>query len=52
MGWLKSRLGETNTAMGMGILYFALRSAFPAYGVVIDAVAGVVGVAHVVTPER
>lgn len=51
MGWLRARLGESNTAVGVGILYMIAHNAFPQYAALIDGVAAAIGVGHVVTPK-
>jgi hypothetical protein len=51
MGWLKKRLGEQNTALGLLLVYVAMRSKFPEHAPIIDMIGGVLGVGHVVVPQ-
>lgn len=51
MGWLRARLGESNTAIGGALLYAVALQAFPQYATVVHAVAGALGVGAIVTPR-
>jgi hypothetical protein len=51
MGWLRARFGESNTAIGAGLLYMVLSAKFPQHRDVIDTVSGVLGVGFVITPK-
>lgn len=51
MGWLRARFGEGNTLAGLGIIYLVIRPLVPPqYGLLVDALAGAIGVGGVVVP--
>ncbi len=51
MGWLRKRFGESNTAIGAGMLYMAALALLPQHAELIHAVASAAGVGLVVTPK-
>ena len=53
MGWLRKRFGEGNTLAGLAMLYMVVRQVVPPqYGILVDAVASVIGVGGVVVPAN
>ena len=51
MGWIRARLGESNTMIGAGLVYAVLLQAFPQHAALTHAVAGVLGIGGIVTPK-